>query len=147
MRLLPFKEHTDKVDLYSSMWDNFAKEQGLPSEKHTGNPRNPKELFLIEHESDIVGFAEVKVVEECFPDEDLPEICLKINAFYIEPNFRQHQLGRQAFKLLRQWGRENKAAIVEVEVNKNLDFSNDFLKEQGLELAGSGKSNIWRGFI
>ena len=143
MRLLLLSEHTDKNDLYVRMWHDFLLEQGRASLE-----LNLEHIqFLIEHAGDIIGFAEANLEEECFPDEDLPEVCLKIYAFYIRPEARDKSLGRQAFKLLRQWGRDNKAALLETEVSKALEFSNDFFKEQGLELAGSGSRNVWRGFI
>lgn len=142
MRLLLLREHTDKTDLYAQMQTSYFQEQG-----QIAFIDSVSENFLIEHETQIVGFAKVSLEEECFPDEDLPEICLKIHAFYIAPEFRAKTLGRQAFKLLRQWGRDNKAALVEAEVNKALDFSHEFLREQGLELVGSGKKDVFRGFI
>lgn len=137
------------------MWNDFLVEQNtdvksksdlqmLLREKLLDSNR---ELFLIEVQNKIVGFSEVFLEEECFPDEDLPEMCLKIPAFYILPDFREHSFGHQAFKLVRQWGREKKAALLETEVSIQLKESNKFLSEQGLELVGSGKRNIWRGFI
>lgn len=162
MRLLLLSEHTDKNDLYQEMWHDFLREQGRNQDSNQDSNQNRKQSnkqghkhekppshtqFLIEHAGAIIGLAELELEEECFPDEDLPEVCLKIHAFYITQASRDKNFGRQAFKLLRQWGRDNKAALLETEVSKALKFSNDFFKEQGLELAGSGASNIWRGFI
>lgn len=141
MRLLDLAEHSQYFDLYKTMWQNFLREQQMVA--HQGEGRT---IFLIEEKGDIVGFCEIALEEECNPDEDMPELCLKVYGFYILPEKRHHELGRDAFKLMRQWGRDNKAALLEVEVSKVLKFSNDFLKEQGLELAGSGQTNIWRGF-
>ncbi len=140
MRLVPVDEVNKE---YKTMKQEFLREQKLTEELD----KRPHARFLIEYKNATIGFAEVELQEECFPDEDLPEMCLKIYAFYIAPNVRGQHLGRQAFKLLREWGRDNKAAILETEVNKTLEFSNDFMKEQGLELAGAGQRNVWRGFI
>lgn len=142
MRLLPLEDHKDKTTLHMQMLTDFLAEQGQTSLIDTAH-----QTFLIEHENKAIGFAQVQLEEECFPDEDLPEICLKMHAFYIQPEYRGKTLGRQAFKLLRQWGRDNKAALIETSVNKVLDFSHEFLKEQGLELVGSGQSDLFRGFI
>ncbi len=142
MRLLDLAGHIEYFDLYKKMWQNFLREQQTVA--HEGDGRT---IFLIEEAAKIVGFCEIALEEECNPVEDLPELCLKVYGFYIMPEYRNHELGRGAFKLMRQWGRDNKAALLEVEVNKDLAFSNDFLQEQGLELAGSGTTNTWRGFI
>ncbi len=143
MRLLLLTEHKENKYFFEKMLVDFYKEQAFP--KGSLHPKDTS--FLIECENKIVGFAAARLEEECFPDEDLPEICEKVSAFYIAPEFRGKTLGRQAFKLLRQWGRDNKAAIIEIAINKDLDSSRMFLKEQGLELAGSGKKDLFRGFI
>lgn len=142
MRLLSLHDHADKAEYQAQMQNDFLQEQG-----RTAFIDSTSETFLIEHEAQIIGFAKVSLEEECFPDEDLPEICLKIHAFYIGPEFRGKNLGGQAFKLLRQWGRDNKAALVETEVSTTLDFSHAFLRAQGLELVGTGKNDVFRGFI
>lgn len=142
MRLLLLNEHADKAEKHAQMQNDFLQEQGQPAFIDSVS-----DTFLIDHEDQIVGFAKVSLEEECFPDEDLPEICLKIQAFYIMPEHRGKTLGRQAFKLLRGWGRDNKASLVETQVNPALDFSHDFLKDQGLELVGAGKQDVFRGFI
>ncbi len=140
MRLLPLAEENDA---FKEMKEAFLHEQAMQQDPD----KRAHARFFIEHMGKNIGFSEVQLEEECFPDEDLPEMCLKIYAFYIAPSYRGQHLGREAFKLLRQWGRDNEAALVETEVNKTLEFSNDFMKEQGLELAGSGPRNVWRGFI
>lgn len=68
-------------------------------------------------------------------------------AFYIKKELRNKTFGSQAFKLIREWGRDNKAALLETSVSRALDKSTQFLLEQGLELVGSGPKNIFRGFI
>ena len=144
MRLLPLEEQQDDRNIYDTMHRAFLKEQSRKYDQtHTPTTR----VFLIQSQQEIIGYAEVQLEEECFPDEDLPELCLKVYGFYIAPEKRKQKLGSEAFKLLRQWGREHKAALVEIEVNKGLASSNAFFKEQGLELVGSGKDNVFRGFI
>ncbi|MDB6081175.1 MAG: hypothetical protein JWO53_447 [Chlamydiia bacterium] len=107
-----------------------------------------QEIFLFESSSNtIVGFAEVLLEEECFPEEDLPEVCMKILSFYINPNDRLQKWGTQFFKLLREWGRDQKAALIEMEVPISLTYANNFLAEQGLELAASGDKNCYRTFV
>jgi GNAT superfamily N-acetyltransferase len=142
MRLLALQDHKDKSVLHAQMHKDFLQEQ-----EQNSFIDNSHQTFLIEHENQVIGFAQVELEEECFPDEDLPEICMKMHAFYIQPEFRGKTLGRQAFKLLRQRGRDNRAALIETTVHKALDFSHEFLKEQGLELVGSGQGDLFRGFI
>ena len=144
MRLLPLNGDKEKIALHAKMWKDFLQEQGRnPDETPTFAPQT----FLIEHDNQIVGFCDLHLEEECFPDEDMPELNLKIYAFYIEPEFRDKSLGRQAFKLVRQWGHDNKAAIIETEIASSLEFSQSFFKEQGLELVGKGDRFIFRGFV
>ncbi|MBS0634348.1 MAG: GNAT family N-acetyltransferase [Verrucomicrobia bacterium] len=133
MRLLPMHEESD---LYKTMKKD---ENSFIDTIH--------QTFLIEHEKSIIGFTDFELEEECFPDEDLPEICLKVHNFYIMPEFRGKSFGTQAFKLLRQWGRENEAALIEISVKKDNECSHQFLQEQGLELVGSGPKDVFRGFI
>jgi len=155
MRLIPLREQKTDFELFLAMWNDFLLEQGSETKskeqlRSTLKEKlldSTRELFLIEAQNKVVGFSEVFLEEECFPDEDLPEVCLKVPAFYIQPAFREHSFGHQAFKLVRQWGREKEAALLETEVSKKLEESNKFLQEQGLELVGSGQRNIWRGFI
>lgn len=159
MRLLPLREQKNKFDLFVEMWRDFLVEQGLAQSSKESSLRelsralpeklldSNRELFLIEHENTPIGFSEVFLEEKCFPDEDLPEICLKIYGFFIRPEYRGSHHGHQAFKLLRQWGHEKAAAFVEVEVKKDLENSNSFFKNEGLELLNGGPRNIWRGFI
>jgi GNAT superfamily N-acetyltransferase len=159
MRLLPLREQKSRIDLFVEMWRDFLVEQGLAKgskeqllkdlaralpEKLVDSSR---ELFLIEHESKPIGFGEVFLEEKCFPDLDLPEICLKVPGFFLLPEYRGSHLGHAAFKLLRQWGHEKEAAFVEVEVKKELAESNHFFEKEGLELLNGGPRNIWRGFI
>jgi GNAT superfamily N-acetyltransferase len=159
MRLLPLREHKSKLDLFVEMWRDFLLEQdlvngpkdqllkdlskALPEKLIDSN----RELFLIEHENKPIGFGEVFLEEKCFPDLDLPEICLKVYGFFIRPEYRGSHLGHAAFKLLRQWGHEKDAAFIEVEVKKELNNSNHFFEKEGLELLNGGPRNIWRGFI
>ena len=155
MRLRSLREQRTALELFLQMWQNFLREQGMPvpstsdlthalQEKLLDSSR---ELFLIESNNQFIGFAEANLEEECNPDEDLPEMCVKVYSFYIKPEERNHMLGSQAFRLLRQWGHDQKAALIETEVSKDLAFSNKFLAEQGLELVGSGPRNVYRGFI
>lgn len=138
MRLIPVGQNGD---LYTTMQREYFKE------KDTTFIYEQHETFLIEHENSIIGFSDIELEEECFPDEDLPEVCLKVHAFFIKPEYRGKSLGSQAFKLLRQWGRDNKAALIEIDVNKNNECSHQFLENQGLELVGSGPKDVFRGFI
>ncbi len=144
MRLLPLNGDKEKIALHAKMWSAFLQEQGRNSNETLDFE---PQIFLIESNSNIIGFCDLHLEEECFPDEDLPELCLKICAFYIMPDMRDKSLGRQAFKLVRQWGHDNKAAIVETEVGSSLVFSQNFFKDQGLELVGKGKRYVYRGFV
>ncbi|MCE5294177.1 MAG: GNAT family N-acetyltransferase [Chlamydiales bacterium] len=139
MRLLLLQDNTEKKPEYDAMSKKYITEQDSTFIDTSS------QVFLIEHESDIIGFIASLLEDECFPDEDLPEICLKITAFYIEPEWRKQNLGSQAFKLVRQWGRENKAALIELEVAH--DCNPEFLQKEGLEFVGSGKKEVFRGFI
>lgn len=106
-----------------------------------------RQIFLFEKGRSIVGFAEVLLEEKCFPDEDLPEMCVKILAFYIKPQERGQKLGTSFFKLIRDWGRDQKASLVEVDVPSHPLGANEFLLHQGLELVGAGVRNGYRAFI
>jgi GNAT superfamily N-acetyltransferase len=105
------------------------------------------EFFLFEKGRTVVGFAEVVIEEECFPDEDLPETCVKILSFYITPQERRQKIGSAFFKLIRDWGRDQEAALIEVEVSSYPVGVNKFLTHQGLELVGAGAKNCYRSFI
>jgi GNAT superfamily N-acetyltransferase len=143
MRLLPVLEHPELHKQYVLLRECFLKEQNQnPSQI---NPES--KIFLFEYDSKIVGFAEVHLEEECFPDEDLPQLCLHIHAFYIQSDKRQHGLGSMAFKLVSQWGRDNGAALVEIEAETTVVSANKFLDDLGLDLVGKGLKNIYRGFI
>ncbi len=126
-----------------TMWSRFVEEKSTATQKLVDDATC--QLFLFEHNGTTVGFSKVYLDQECFPDEDLPELCLHILAFYILPEFRRHHLGEMAFKLLRQWGRDNKAALIEIEADS--DESGRFLKEQGLDLVGKGVHRLFRGFV
>lgn len=155
MRLLRLRDHKSHLERFLQMWQDFLREQDLQVPAKQALMRalqeqlvdSSRQLFVIERENEIIGFADLHLEEKCFPDEDLPEMCMKIFAFYIKPELRHQTLGTQAFKLIRLWGREKMAALLETEVSKSLDFSNRFLLEQGLELVGTGPRNVWRGFI
>ena len=103
------------------------------------------EYFLFESNDAPVGFAIADLEEECFPDEDLPEVCLHVLAFFIKPEYRGEHLGQEALKLLRQWGRDKKAALIEVEADS--EGAKLFLQNQGLELVGGTVRQLYRGFI
>lgn len=147
MRLIPLKEHNERLDQFLAMWSSYI------AEKHPDSNDIKKEsfqsvrgdLFLFEYDQMPIGFAKIDLRQECFPDEDMPELMLHILAFYIMPESRRQHLGQEAFKLLRQWGRDNKAALVEVEADS--EEACLFLKEQGLELVGKGVHKLFRGFI
>ena len=106
-----------------------------------------REIFLFEKGKAIVGFSEILLEEECFPDEDLPESCVKLICFYIVPQHREQKLGTEFFRLIRKWGRDKEAALIEAEVASYHPSLNHFLTEQGLELVGSGEKNCYRAFI
>lgn len=142
MRLLPAEEHQDKAAITKQM------RKSVVDDKDAQNVfiDSVHKSFLLEDDSKIIGFCEVELEEECFPPEDFPQICLKLHAFHIEPENRDKCI-TAAFKLLRQWGRDNKAALIETEVNAVLEFTPEFLTEQRLDLVGSGQKAVYRGFI
>jgi len=106
-----------------------------------------REFFLFEKGHGFVGFSEVLLEEKCFPDEDLPELCVKVISFYIDPSNRGEKLGSTFFQLLRHWGRDQKAALIEMEVPAHPIGANEFLLHQGLELVGTGARNCYRAFV
>lgn len=162
MRLLPLKEHQNYFENCLEMLCDFLVEQ----EVETGEKENQEalcqkarreleerlfdsnhEIFLFENGRSIVGFAEVLIEEECFPDEDLPESCVKVLYFYIVPQARRKKLGSAFFKLVRTWGRDKEMALIEIEVPNYPVEVNQFLEKQGLELVGAGARNCYRAFI
>lgn len=143
MRLLPVSKHPELEPKHAALRASFLNEQNqkLPQKDPEIN------TFLFEYDSKIIGFADVHLEKECFPDEDLPELCLHIHAFYVDPEMRHHGLGSTAFKLVSQWGRDNEAVLVEIEADVNRSGANKFLDDLGLDLVGKGPKNIYRGFI
>lgn len=161
MRLLPIREHMSFFHKLAEISADFFIEQNqeqaekltrekiifLQEKELTERLRDPNcEVFCFEHNNELIGFAEVSLEEECFPDEDLPETCMRVLAFYISPKFRKQHLGSLVFKLLKQWGHEKKAAIMEIEMD-NDSHGNQFISKQGLELVGTGARNVYRAFI
>ncbi len=106
-----------------------------------------RDFFLLQNEKQYVGFAEVFIIEECFPDEDLPESCMKVLAFYIDPKMRRRGFGSQFFKLLRSWAHDREIALVEIEVPSGNTTAESFVKQIGLELVGSGTKSCYRSFV
>ncbi len=162
MRLLPLKDHKKAIENCVEMLCGFLVEQEVELGKKENQEAvlskarreleerlvdSSREVFLFESGHSIVGFAEVFLEEECFPDEDLPETTVKILSFYIVPQARRKKLGSTFFKLIRDWGRDKKAALVEIEVPGYPIAVNQFLEKQGLELVGAGASNCYRAFI
>ena len=162
MRLLPLKEYQSYFPLCLNMLCDFLLEQevALGEKKSSDEIRTEsermlherlcdsnREIFLFEKGRAIVGFAEVCLEEECFPDEDLPETCVKVLSFYIVPQARRQKLGTTFFKLIRAWGRDRKAALIEIEIPSYPIAVNQFFAGQGLELVGVGARNCYRSFI
>lgn len=156
MRLLPLREYSFKSDQFLSMWVDFLIEKQPKNKKTELAVRLQNtlqesirgthgEYFLFEYDNEPIGFAIAEIHEECFPDEDLPEVCLQVLAFYIKPEQRRHHFGQMAFKLLRQWGRDKKAALIEIEADS--ETASHFLSEQGLDFVGKGEHMLYRGFI
>lgn len=162
MRLIPLKEHKSNFKLCVDMFCDST----LERQAESGDLKNRaqvesecqkmleerlcdsnREIFLFEKCHAIVGFGEVRMQEECFPDEDLPETCVKILHFYIVPHARRQKLGTHFFKLLRDWGRDERAALIEVEVPSYPISAQQFLAHQGLELVGTGVQNCYRAFV
>jgi GNAT superfamily N-acetyltransferase len=162
MRLLLLKEHQAYFSFCLEMLSDFVIESCVENgEKrsrqdvktecermlHERLVDSTSEFFLFEKGRTVIGFAEVCLKEECFPDEDLPEMCVKVLSFYIVPQARRQKLGTSFFKLIRAWGRDKKAALLEVEVPTFPIAVNQFISHQGLELVGAGKKNCYRSFI
>lgn len=105
------------------------------------------ELFIFEDSSHYVGFAEACITQECFPDEDLPELCMKIVAFYIDPKVRRQHFGSCYMKELRNWAHEKEVAMIEIEVQPDNIIAAQFLDYMGFELVGSGKKCCYRSII
>ncbi len=162
MRLLPLKEYQNYFENCLEMLSAFLVEQ----QEVSGDKRNKsaitadakrelverlcdsnRQIFLFENGQTLVGFAEVLLEEECFPDEDLPESCIKIIYFYILPQVRRQKLGSVFFKLIRAWGRDKKVALIEAEAPNYPIAVNQFFEKQGLELVGAGAGNCYRAFI
>lgn len=162
MRLLPLKEYQSYFPLCLDMLSDFLMENEVEAgEKKSRDERRTqaerslherlcdsnREVFLFEKGKAIIGFAEVLLEEECFPDEDLPETCVKVLSFYIVPQARRQKLGTAFFRLIRTWGRDKKAALIEIEVLSYPIAVNQFVASQGLELVGAGIRNCYRSFI
>src|SRR5260221_2824436 len=98
MRLLPLREHSEKVDRFLKMWADFLIEQEPNITKkqstkvliaHLRRELDERlfdkhnEPFLIEYDKQVIGISLSRLEEKCFPDEDLPEMCLHIDLFYV----------------------------------------------------------------
>jgi GNAT superfamily N-acetyltransferase len=162
MRLLPIRENKSYmnqcIDMYTDSTIESDAEIGQKKKRddvrkdcerklYEHLSESNREVFLFEKGKAIVGFAEILLEEECFPDEDLPEVCVKLICFYICPQHREQKLGTEFFKLIRKWGRDKEAALIEAEVASYHPSLNHFLMQQGLELVGSGEKNCYRAFI
>lgn len=66
MRLLLLSDTPKLKPMYDTMRGDFLQEQ-QEKEPPSGTP------FLIEHAGEVVGFCNMALEEECFPDEDLPK--------------------------------------------------------------------------
>jgi len=159
MRLVLLKDHQQLLSTCLTMYTDFFLELELCDHKNreaamkecqrTLQERlidSSRQIFLFEQGRSIVGFAEVAIEERCFPDEDLPESCARVIALYIVPHVRGQKLGSGFFKLIRDWARDQKAAILEVEVPALLLPAQQFFSHQGLELVGTGVRNCYRSF-
>ena len=56
-------------------------------------------------------------------------------------------LGKAFFQMLKAWGHEQKASLIEMEVAASDRKANGFLKNIGLELFGKGEKNGYRSFL
>ncbi len=162
MHLVSLKENQSLLEKYLELALEYSKERDLESteriqddawmkeHRHMLKERlydSNSEIFLFQRDTNCVGFAEVTLEERCFPDEDLPENCMRIYVFYIARPFRKQMLGTHFFKLLRAWGREKRASLVEMEVPEWCTDGIGFLEKQGLEVQGLGKMELLRAFI
>jgi hypothetical protein len=162
MQLIPLREHKASSKVFLDMFCDYTIEQEIEQGQKKSRDEvyreceamlherlcdSNRQIFLFDQNKTIVGFAEILLEEECFPDEDMPETCVKVIAFYIAPPFRRHHHGTAFFKLIRNWGRDQKAALLEIEVPSYPVQVNEFLVHQGLELVGTGVQNCYRSFI
>jgi len=149
MQLVQLKNNEILVDQIAVHFSNWFKKNIHESKKQlTQKIQDPgRELFVFKNQDEYIGFAEVQLESECFPDEDLPEVCLKVQAFYIEPSQLRKGFGSGFFQLLKIWGHDQKAAFIEMEVPVADQGANAFLQSQGLELIGRGEKNGYRSFL
>jgi len=155
MRLLPLRKHPSHSDAFVQIYTEYLKEQGQKSSSLDHDARKAlqmslsddktHEVFVFEYNDTIVGFSKIDIHEECFPDEDLPEVCMQVVIFYVLAEYRGHHHGENAFKLLRQYGRDKKAALIEIDADN--ETAKKFITKQGLELVGKGTHATYRGFV
>lgn len=149
MKLIPLHKNNELLRRAAPLHASWSNHSLQESEKHLTEKLQDqaRQLLLFQNDSNYVGFAEVELESECFPDEDLPEVCLKVHAFYVDPKHRKNGLGSAFFHLIKTWGHEQNASLIEMEVPASDQSANSFLQHQGLELIGKGEKNGYRSFL
>ena len=160
MRLLVLRDHQAHIQSYLDMLCTHRISRGQNSSSDREKLKQTmlqsiqeqlydshREIFLFEKEGKVIGFSEVSLEQKCMPDEDLPESCLRIHSFYINSEIQEEKAPEGFFKLVKQWGRDKKASLVETSVEKDATSANEFFLNQGLDLIGSGTNNFYRGFV
>lgn len=152
MRLLLLRDHQELLGAFLAMYTECLAEAG--DEKKTALSLmqerlldSNRQVFLFKKGPAVIGFAEVVIEERCFPDEDLPELSARVVSFYIAPHERGQKLGSAFFKLIRDWARDQKAAMIEAEAPSALLSLQQFFAYQGLELVDTGVRNCYRAFV
>lgn len=153
MRLLTLKDHRTYVDTYLDLLSmEEPVKKPVDQERYRQEIRqfvqerlydSDLEIFLFQKDGAVVGFSEVSLEQKCLPDEDYPEVCLKIHRFFVI----DREDAQIFFKLIKQWGRDKRASLIETSSDKATREKSDFFESQGLELIGSGIRNFYRGFI
>ena len=132
---------------YTYMLENWPvkiqeKSKEVFSSDYTSNIRKrieqgPRGLFLY------YKFEKPVALSNAYISLEDNEKVLNVAEFYVIPSNRKQGLGSQMLNHLIDWGKEESATKLKIEVDKDLEGANHFWEKFGYQLDDSGSRNLY----
>jgi GNAT superfamily N-acetyltransferase len=68
---------------------------------------------------------------------------LLISEFYIEPQYRRQGIAKDLLAFIQNWGQDNHAETLQIEVDKTLTLANQFWQSFEFDLLETAEKNIY----
>ncbi len=122
----------------SENWPNRIKDKvGYEKTLRDRYLQGGRGLFLYYNQKQAMGLSNVYITKE-------NQIkTLNIAEFYVEPSYRKKGLASKMKDHLIQWGQEQSATELKIEVDKDLETANAFWSKFGFKLDDSGSRNVY----